>query len=578
MKSERTIQSGKKIPPAVFLLAGIIGLVGSREAWRSFHSLKETRQLAKELSSMYVIQKIPAVSHSGKRIGLIHTTETGVGVFIQDTATKQEQKICEVLDVNYKASGAWTFGWSPNDEALAYSWDRTIHFVNPEGNEVNGRIEGITNHFQSYVWLAPDRCAYLDDLPRLALLEKVGGKWTASKFWELNTTNGNPHSLQAVSDYTVAWHTDTYLWQTDLLTGETKVVYVNKRRRMDDICYSKGAESFLVVESTNRGRACFLVHVSYTNGQALVQQLVQKPSILYPRWINDGRGYVYLSRREDDATLYGVAALSEKERLIYRAGQIMNITSDDRTTSIHMLGAKVSEPAAVWRCDISSGATESLATPHGDSNFPFRPVVYQAAPYGNKNSAKYEFVPPANFERGKKYPLVIGLGGYEWSPIAHAIYAQCIANKGAFVAFVNYRWNQRLPETIYAHTNNVLAVYHQLVKNPNIDTNRVYLFGFSAGTLVVGEVVKMRPGICRGLMLFNPSWLPEAQAGLTQRVLATAGSDENAETRFSRYQAELAKVGIPMEWHVQENTQHVPRNQTAMFDRTIWMAEMVFEK
>lgn len=569
---------GVRLVAGSYVIATILALFIGRFVWNSFNSSRNTRQLAKELSSMYVIQKTPAVSHSGQLIGLIHTTEGGVGVFIQNIATKSEQKICEVSDIDYKASGAWTFGWSPNDETLAYSWDRTIHFVGRDGNESHGSIEGITNHFQSFAWLTPDRCAYIDDLPRIGLLERIAGKWTTSRFFDLNTTNGNPRSIRMVNEDVVAWHTDSHLWNTDLNTGETKPVYTNRRRRLDDFSYASTTGSYMLVESTNKGRACFLVQVSNTNGLSVVRQLTQKPSIQNVRWINDGRGYVYLSRREDEATLFGAGKVDDKEKMVLRAGQILNMSCDGRDALLYLIGSKSSEPTAVWQCDAVTGEMRSVASPYGGSHFPFRPVVYQAAPYGNRNSAQYEFVPPVNFLPGKKYPLLIALGGYEWSPIAHAIYAQCLANDGAFVAFVNYRWNQRQPETIYNHTNNVLAVYNHLIANPSIDTNRVFLAGFSAGTLVVSELVKQYPERWKGIMLLNPSFLPEPQAGMTLSVLVTAGSDEGGEERFRPYQEKLAKVGIPMEWHIHEGSQHVPRNQQTMYERTLWMSDMIFEK
>jgi predicted esterase len=244
------------------------------------------------------------------------------------------------------------------------------------------------------------------------------------------------------------------------------------------------------------------------------------------------------------------------------------------------VAAKNSEPVGLWVCESGADEPKCAVSPWGKEpmNLHFQPALTGNAIYGDRHSARFTVVPPANFSRQKKYPMVIGTSFYEWAPIAHGVYAQALAHSGAFVVLVNYRWDQSRPETIFNHTNNVLAVYDQMVANPCIDKNRVYLFGFSAGTMVVHELVKDYPGRWRGIMLMNAGWLPNPKEGMVGQVLMTAGSTENQDARFRHYQDELCRIGIPASWYIHAGEQHVVRSQRAFYDRTMLMLNMVFEK
>ncbi len=323
-----------------------------------------------------------------------------------------------------------------------------------------------------------------------------------------------------------------------------------------------------------------MMAVSAIDGDSSKTELMHKSSITAARWINHGKGYAYTVNRGTNSVL-AVKSGHAKESLLFTNGQVWNVYCSGEDANIYALASQGGEPAGVWQS--KSDGVECVVSTWGNKggDFHFQPVQKRSAAFeqdGKTHYAGYDLVAPANFSEHKRYPLVIGTAGYEWTPIPHAVSAQCLAQGGAYVALVNYRWNQRNPETVYALTNNVLAVYNQLAKNPNVDLNRVYLFGFSAGTVVVSELAKAYPGRWRGLMLLNPSPFPLAEPGIASKVLATAGSGEGQEERFKKYQQELLKVGVPMEWHIHQNTQHVVRNQAAIYERTMWMADMVFTK
>jgi predicted esterase len=232
----------------------------------------------------------------------------------------------------------------------------------------------------------------------------------------------------------------------------------------------------------------------------------------------------------------------------------------------------------MWEFGSNSDEPQYAFSPWGKEklDYHFQPFTNVFAPYGDGHSARYQLISPVNMSPGKKYPLVIGTASYEWTPIAHAVYAQALARCGAFVALVDYHWDSS--KGVGNYTNHVLAIYDQLATNSNVDKSRVYLFAFSAGTQVAKDLVEQYPGRWRGLMLMNPSVLPDPEECVVQNVLLTAGSAEDEEGRFSGFQEDLNKNGIPSTSFIFQGERHVIRGQEAFYNRTLLMIDTVFEQ
>jgi predicted peptidase len=209
-------------------------------------------------------------------------------------------------------------------------------------------------------------------------------------------------------------------------------------------------------------------------------------------------------------------------------------------------------------------------------------VLTGYAPYAN-HKAKYALIPPVHFSRQKKYPLVIGLSGYQWTPLAYATYAQSLAHCGAFVALTGLTFganDETRLERFHTHTNNVLAIYNQLTANPSVDRDRVYLFAFSQSTLILNDLVRDYPGTWRGIILLNPGGTPEnlPRDSRLKTVLASAGEVESQAQRFSQYQMELSQIGVPMRWYLEPDSAHFERSQNTLRDRTLLMIQTVFNE
>jgi dipeptidyl aminopeptidase/acylaminoacyl peptidase len=585
--SRQSGAGGRRRRLGVWLFLGAMFLVGVRwlYGWAGYPHPAE--QLARELGALSVIQKPPVVSADGTKLGIIHTTERGVGVFIAAVGEPKEQLLLEIKDADYDVGSAYVFGWSPGGESFAFAMTNCLHFwrrgnVGRYAFERGLQMYGI-RHFS---WLSEDRGLYLNNGGILRVLKPEGLEWVEVQAWQLPKTLGEVRTVWPLGNAGLALHADQGMLWLELASGTVQEVHRAGEARIVNVDYDPTAEVFLLTQThalPNRQTRAELVKLPFSaegkTGEATV--LAEGASILEGRWLNGGNGFAYRTVRAGRSQLLVKTGAAERERSVFARGEVYQFNSARGGTALFAQASLTNEPPGIWRYEVNQAQTESAWSPLGPEGMSgeLQPVLKGSAPYGGRHHAAFDLVPPANFSRHKKYPLVIGLGGYEWTPIAHGISAQALARGGAYVALVNYRWNQSRAETVFGHTNNVLAVYDLMMAHPNVDPERVFLFAFSAGTLVEQALVEMYPRRWRGVMFFNPSVLPKPDLKLQTRLLAAAGEAESgAAERFVQIQEELCRVGVPTRWHIHPDGRHIIRAKQGLRDRALWSVDFVFEK
>jgi hypothetical protein len=128
---------------------------------------------------------------------------------------------------------------------------------------------------------------------------------------------------------------------------------------------------------------------------------------------------------------------------------------------------------------------------------------------------------------------------------------------------------------------NVTEVYQHLAQNPTIDTRRVFLFGASAETSPLSALVKARPDLWKGLLLLNPSGLPQIgdfpPGQSAPKILLSAGEAEGSEKYLKKYQAEAGQNGVAVAVVIHPNSTHWLVSIAAMQERTRAMVDFIFD-
>ena len=563
--------------PGLWIVLGIAIVLAARVALGWAQHPHNLEQLAKDFSSVEISQRPPVVNHAGNRIGMIHNTPQGVGIFIADLGNKTEQKICEDKDADYMSDSSRLFGWAPDDSVFAYSWDQALHFLNDKGGEIPSAVG--TNTFRSFVWLTPERCLYINADAQMSLIQKIQDRWHETASWTLPSTNGNPRSPVALGTNTVCWQTDGALWKMELGSGGIERIYCSGPHcGIASVSWSPDVNSLLLAETTNRLTASWLVTLS-KDGSVLARNALEG-RLRDVRWINKGKGCAYRLEKTANTTLVIKATNDEPEKALFATGQVIEMFSDEDSPQVYALASRSEEAPGIWGINTQTGEASECFTPWGfrDVKLHFQPALAGYAPMGSRHNARFVLIPPANFSRQKKYPLIIGMQTYEWTVVGHSTYSQALANAGAYVALTGYHYSGQTTDQMLEHTNNVLAIYAQMMKNPNIDSSQVYLFAFSSSTIVINRLLEDYPGRFRGIMLFSPTAeLPEAKHRMTSGMLVTAGQNEHwIWKKFPDYEKKLVEAGITMNSFVHTNSSHIERAQDTMRERALLMGKMVF--
>jgi len=261
-----------------------------------------------------------------------------------------------------------------------------------------------------------------------------------------------------------------------------------------------------------------------------------------------------------------------------------SVSSDGR--QLFILGAIKNEASSgIWHYDLEAGKLNCVVS---YADFPSLYAVRERhtsdslrLPSGD--TLKYDIFPPVDLYHHPhtKYPLIIGdtqfgvalrgAHGRLWIPAISACGAYVvIVNRGGWFAGLD-QWG-----------DNVTAVYQQLAQTLSVDKNQVYLFGASAETTYMGQIMAKSPGLWKGVILLNPTGLPDfSKSPIWQprpKILISAGGEEQDEDRLKRYQAEALNYGAIVEYYTEPGEGHHFVGNVAQRKRTAEIMHFIFEE
>jgi hypothetical protein len=526
----------------------------------------EVGSIAQSKEEMINEELVP--SSDGHGLIFFQETETGLGTYFYDNASGNSKLLFEQRENGFNGF-LGSVAWSPDNRLLACAFKndadpqhpkREIDIYDGISGETVLKIDALWD--SRFIWLSSSSFAYTKHNGAwLVFKHKPDGNWLQTQVVRKFGRDDYLYNLMAISPHAVAWEQENEVWTHDLTTGvETKIwPAINT---LYGFTYDGDTGDFLLNSKDESG----LITIRFR-----------------PPRLGEKQGTILETNRDYGRTrhvnlhieqgLYSFTIMtgtnSESIRFVWDGMvEYYKLAGD----YVYFTGNRANGPPGIWQYNIKSKEARSL-----DSGlkrkFKYTKMVTPIGGMVTNAEGKqmnYHVWTPAHVSPGKKYPLIIGQTHYMWFS-----YQQVAANGGYYFASADrLSWLAGLDDW----GADVMGLYEILAKNPNIDTNRVYLFATSAESRYLSLLVSEKPDLWKGFILFNPVAKPDLSSAHLSRMFIVGGIDDgNAVEWLTKYQDEAARDGIPVKLILQDGVQHITRSIATERERTRQFARFLME-
>ncbi|MDR3457137.1 MAG: hypothetical protein P4N60_06795 [Verrucomicrobiae bacterium] len=538
-------------------------------------------KIADELCSTADFYGAPHPNHAGTKLFYAQTGDQGINAYLVEPAT--ELKLLLFSHDQSHLQGVGLLGWSTDDSLLAYS------VRSPHGSVVICGANSATpvatvpesKIILDGVWLSPEALVYVNNNQDFSLLRKSGEEWHKSGLFpkppasapdkpdesaspkpvkQKKKASRSAHSeavkyLTALSGNSVAWQQGGTIWKYAIGSEAPVKVWEAGANTLLNFSFSADRNVFRMSCTNVDGR--FIYEVLAGNiwddepaGTAGMMKVASDGMIKAWTFFPHGQGYAY-------ATASHIVIQADTNSMPVQlpwSGGVDALSASDH--NIFVIGAPSNGPVSIWNYDFNAGSL-TCAVPGNEIPFKYSKVTdptEMVAAEANGTKINYHLFPPANFVAGRKYPLVISFSGHHWRPQEAAV-----VNAGCFLATCS-----GIPPE-----EDTLAVYRSATQNPNIDVNRVYAMGVSAGAHYSEQLLQSSPKLWRGAVLLSPVvFPPPAQLKVARLLIDSGGNDAYLKAHgglgtLTKFQDEGALVGMPVTLAFHEDASHVYRSKIA---------------
>ena len=559
-------------------LAAVL-LVGAWRAWALAHRPTRWQAIAAETGSVPQLGQNLLVNHGNTHLVFSQQMETTLGFYLCDIATRKVDLLSESLPEFY--------GWSPDDTRLAFK--ATIRdapgLVICDGK--TGRRIAELQHpgFESakmFAWLSGSAFAYVAGSSLGVVEQKPDGSWSRPRMVP-GVAAARVSCFTGVSATAVAWKDGNTIQWLELGSESPVTIWQSPTNTLQEFVYSPLSSEFLLQCSEGRGQ--YLLRYSPRSGRT---EATGRIDPAYPgvfrgqsHWRDDSPAFlswragwpeaVYLSDDGLNTFFFASNTIPQAGRLDWCGG--VTVHTPLNGDHLYITGQPTNQPPGVWDYDLATGSLNCLVP---GLDHPFKQARYVTPSYGRLTNASgelrgYSVWEPAALSPGKKYPLILGqtVNG-ELLP-----YQQMAANCGWYFALVHRPY--WLSKRIADWPAEVTRLYEVLASNPNVDTNRVFLWGRSAETSFQCQLFREKSPLWKGLILFDPGGMPDLASLSQKKLFIITGKNGDQAAMLLKFQDQALAAGIAAKLYLQENTGHYPPAIRSVRERTEVFARFLVE-
>jgi len=467
----------------------------------------------------------PMANHSGSSLLYAQEIPKGIGVFLEDLKTLKRTQIQGMDTAEIEGKKIFRlFGWSPDDRYLAFA-DVTV--TTNQNNKKYQEIvicDGDTGAIQSAVdigssvprpelgvWLTTNTLAILNYSHKLMLFN-LEMNWNLGLLGKKGLVqaqrfdSGGTYGLARLSDRSIAYFDKGNIWTLDIPTSRANQLTHFSDAKLEWLDYSEETGKYLFCLTRGNDATNRYVYEFAPDKNSETVQLTDTYSFK-GQWVKNG-GFACVRTEGDKSYL----AIKSDDKTIctnlFLGGGIRSYCISPNRDKIYAVASVRYKAQSVWEYDIFNKSFRDILPDTDRIVSSSKIVLPVSASTTNKSGedVEYYFVPPAKLAAEKTYPAVLDL--YPVNRYDQNV--QILANAGIFYVSAN-RFGLNDWQMV-AKPENILAVYDQLLKNPNIDPKRIYICGRSFSTGAETAMVDDHPELWRGVILFSPVAFPKIPA------------------------------------------------------------------
>lgn len=514
-------------------------------------------------------------NRNGSSLIFFQETETGLGTYLCETASGKSHLLFEQKEKGY-GNQFRMLGWSPDDSYFAYAVLadpsptnslKAIILYNGISGEPMAKIPAeACSPDSQFIWLSTRSFAYSTYTHRSWLIfsQNPDGNWVQTQVVK-RFTDGKLINLTVISPHSIAWLKTGDIWTFDFSSGTSEKIWESSTNQLRSFSYAEETGNFLLNCGDEIGpfSIAFRPPTSWDK-QGSILNTVRNP--VRERYADlDMRHGLYSFALKINTNLVPTTFVWEG-MLRYHAigGDFLFFTGND-----------VGGAPGIWQYDIKSKTVRSLVSglQRTLKHSKIVPSLNRAGTNASGKEIGYHLWEPTHVSPGKKYPLILGQSLYVWNSSP-----QVAANAGYYFATANFtNWINEI-DTWPAE---VTGLYEILAKNPNIDTNRVFLIAYSAQAGDVGQVLASKPDFCAGLILFHPASWPDLSKTHISKIFLVGGTDDKEDSlpeQLIKFQNDAVSFGTDFHFLLQDGVQHLTRSVATEREQAVQLARFLAGK
>ena len=554
--SQRAIQTGSRILPWSLALGGVLTVVAWKLIIIAVAALREPGQIA-ALSSLREFKQEPAPNQANNRLVFAQDTAEGIGVFFCETGTGQSKLLGEQKERGSRGQRFGMLGWSPGDKWFACAIpndqreEQWVHIFDGQSGAAASRV-GVERGLTQFIWLDNDAFAYATATGIRTVLRQADGSWAHRRNYP--DVGKNLEDLTALSATILAWRDEQRVGILDISSGGPRKIWSATTNQLVQLTRGRNAEELLLNCRDAAAQSLFRLQLDGTISRVEERLYDSGDFVRNVRWQGSGPTYAFLTNDPAGCAFVVKHPESSGRSLIPWRGGALRLTLNGGR--LFYYGYQDSEGPGIWECDLKTGNFK-LDFAAGDKMAKaglVRPSSTALLTNRLGQVRSYHVWTPRQAAPGQKYPLLLAQELSAWFA-GLQIASQC----GYVVAVADrpfdHTWNGDLPHT---WAEDVGALYTLMAKQPNVDTNRVYLYACSRDTSGLAELVTEQPALAKGLICFSPTALPDPARLQGRTLLLTTGAEAGDSQRLREFQDRASQNGNAVTLLLQPNSGHMP--------------------